>query len=140
LMPVDTALERILSRVPPVTSATLPIAVASGAVLAEDVVAGHDQPPFNASAMDGYAVRAEDVAPGVALRIAGTSQAGAGHTAPIKPGECVRIFTGAPVPPGADAVIMQEDAEQSDDTVRFRSVVASGRSIRARGNDFAHNQ
>ncbi|GHA12065.1 molybdopterin molybdenumtransferase MoeA [Devosia pacifica] len=137
LLPVDEALARILARVPPVISETVPLEQADGRVLAEPLKAQHNQPPFDASAMDGYAVRAADVEAGQPLSVIGTSQAGAGFDGTISQGEVVRIFTGAPLPGGADAVIMQEEADRKDDKVSFRSTVAAGRSVRPRGNDFA---
>ena len=91
----------ILARVPAVTPETVALADAVGRVLAAPLVATHDQPPFNASAMDGYAMRAADVTEGAKLRVIGTSQAGAGFAGVVSAGEAVRIFTGAPLPPGA---------------------------------------
>ncbi len=88
-------------------------------MLAEPLIASHNQPPFNASAMDGYAVRAQDAVSGRSLAVIGMSQAGAGFAGTVGEGQCVRIFTGAPVPAGADAVIMQEEATVSGDTVQF---------------------
>ena len=110
LLPVEAAIAAILARVPPPLGESVALAEAAGRVLFAPVVARHDQPPFDASAMDGYAVRAGDVVPGHALALIGTSQAGAGFAGQVGAGETVRIFTGAPVPTGADAVIMQEEA------------------------------
>ena len=140
LLPVEAALERILARVPAPVAETVALARASGRVLAEPLMAMHNQPPFDASAMDGYAVRAADVAPGMALRLIGTAQAGAGFAGDVGPGECVRIFTGAPVPKGADAVIMQEEARIDGANVSFEEQPRSGRSIRPLGNDFRAGQ
>lgn len=137
LLPVDEALNRILARVPDVVGESVVLAEAAGRVLAEPVVASHDQPPFNASAMDGYAMRAADVAEGVWLKIVGMSQAGAGFAGAVGVGEAVRIFTGAPVPEGADTVIMQEEAERNGDFVRFTAPARLGHSVRPRGYDFA---
>lgn len=137
LLPVDEALNRILARVPDVVGESVALAAAAGRVLAEPVVASHDQPPFNASAMDGYAMRAADVAEGVWLKIIGMSQAGAGFAGAVGVGEAVRIFTGAPVPEGADTVIMQEEAERNGDIVRFTAPARLGHSVRPQGYDFA---
>ena len=137
LKPVDEAIAAILARVPPVAAESVPLAQAAGRVLTAPVVAGHDQPPFDASAMDGYAIRAEDVADGAALRVTGVSQAGAGFRGELGAGEAVRIFTGAPLPPGADTVIMQEQAVIEGDQVRFTGPIRLGHSVRVRGNDFA---
>lgn len=137
LLPVDDALNRILARVPDVVGEGVALAEAAGRVLAAPVVASHDQPPFHASAMDGYAMRAADVAEGAWLKVIGMSQAGAGFAGTVGQGEAVRIFTGAPVPAGADTVIMQEEAERNGDLVRFTSPARLGHSVRPRGYDFA---
>lgn len=137
LLPVDEALKAILSRVPPVTREQVPLHDSLGRVLASPVIAQHDQPPFNASAMDGYAMRAADVTEGASLRVIGMSQAGAGFSGTIGTGEAVRIFTGAPLPDGADTVIMQEEAVREGDFVRFTAPARPGHSVRPKGNDFA---
>ncbi len=142
LIPVAEALARILASVrTPVSGETVPLARAAGRVLAEPVVSTRTQPPFPASAMDGYAVRAADAGTvGALLRLVGTSAAGHGFTGRIGAGETVRIFTGAPVPEGADAILIQEDAEASGDTVRVREAVEASRYIRREGLDFAAGQ
>ncbi|ODT72979.1 MAG: hypothetical protein ABS75_01850 [Pelagibacterium sp. SCN 63-23] len=137
LLPVDQALSAILGRVPAVAPEDVPLDSALGRVLAAPLIARHDQPPFDASAMDGYAMRASDVGEGTALRVIGMSQAGAGFSGIIGTGEAVRIFTGAPLPAGADTVIMQEQAERDGDLVRFTAPARLGHSVRPRGNDFA---
>lgn len=137
LLPVDEALNRILARVPEVVGESVGLGDAAGRVLAAPVIATHDQPPFNASAMDGYAMRAADVAEGVWLKVIGMSQAGAGFSGAVGAGEAVRIFTGAPVPEGADTVIMQEEAERNGDLVHFTAPARLGHSVRPRGYDFA---
>lgn len=137
LLPVDDALNRILSRVPEVVGDSIALGDAAGRVLAVPVIATHDQPPFNASAMDGYAMQAADVAEGVWLKVIGMSQAGSGFAGSVGAGEAVRIFTGAPVPEGADTVIMQEEAERNGDLVRFTAPARLGHSVRPRGYDFA---
>lgn len=140
LLPVDEAIAAILSRVPAPVSETVRLAEAAGRVLIDPVVARHDQPPFDASAMDGYAVRAADIVPGHQLTVIGQSQAGAGHASAIATGQAVRIFTGAPLPPGADTVIMQEEAHCDGDLVQFTADVRPGHSVRRRGYDFASGQ
>jgi molybdopterin molybdotransferase len=140
LLPVDDALAQILSRVPPVTPEIVALPEAVGRVLADPIIATHDQPPFNASAMDGYAMRAADVSDGAQLRVVGMSQAGAAFSGSVEAGEAVRIFTGAPVPAGADTVIMQEEAVREGDLVRFTAPARLGHSIRPTGNDFARGQ
>lgn len=140
LLPVDQALAAILARVPEPVAETVPIAAAAGRVLHAPIIAQHDQPPFNASAMDGYAMRATDVSPDAWLNVIGTAQAGAAYAGTVNPGEAVRIFTGAPVPAGADTVIMQEEAERDGQRVRFTAPARLGHSIRRRGNDFTTGQ
>lgn len=140
LLPVDDALAQILSRVPAVTPEIVALPEAVGRVLADPIIATHDQPPFNASAMDGYAMRAADVSDGAQLRVVGMSQAGAAFSGSVEAGEAVRIFTGAPVPAGADTVIMQEEAVREGDLVRFTAPARLGHSIRPTGNDFARGQ
>lgn len=140
LLPVEDAIAAIVQRVPPPVAERVPLTAALGRVLLEPVIASHDQPPFDASSMDGYAVRADDIVSGYRLAIIGVSQAGAGFAGSVGPGQCVRIFTGAPMPTRADAVIMQEEATAADGFVTFSAGTAPGRSIRARGNDFRTGQ
>ena len=139
LLPVAEALQKILAGIPgPVAPETVPVAQGAGRTLAADLSATRTQPPFPASAMDGYAVRAADVAEVPAtLRVVGTSAAGHGYSQKIGPGEAVRIFTGAPVPEGADAILIQENAEADGDAVTAREPVAAGRFLRRAGLDFA---
>lgn len=137
LLPVDDARARMLAEVSALPAETVAIADSIGRVLAEDVTAVRDQPPFAASAMDGWAVRAAD-APGT-LRIVGESAAGHGFAGTVRPGEAVRIFTGAAVPAGCDAVVIQEDATREGDTVSVPGVVA-GHHIRPAGGDFQAGQ
>jgi molybdopterin molybdotransferase len=109
------------------------LADALGRTLAEAIVARRAQPPFAASAMDGYAVRSADT-PG-RLRVIGEAGAGRALTRPLAEGECARIFTGAPVPPGADCVLIQEDAVREGDVV-IAPKVETGRHVRQAGMDF----
>lgn len=109
------------------------LAKSAGRVLAEDVVAVRDQPPFAASAMDGWAVRAADT-PG-RLTIVGESAAGHGFEGAVSSGQAVRIFTGAAVPSGCDAIVIQEDAQRESDIVRVPPV-APGTFLRPPGGDF----
>jgi molybdopterin molybdotransferase len=140
LLPVEEALAIILGRVPPIQAETVPLGEAHGRVLAEPLIATHHQPPFDASAMDGYAVRAADVKEGVWLQVVGKSQAGSRFSGVMGSGEAVRLFTGAPVPEGADTVVMQEEAVREGERVRFTAPARLGHSIRPRGNDFASGQ
>ena len=138
LLSVAEAHARLMALFAPLATETVPLAAAAGRVLAEDVVATRAQPPFAASAMDGYAVRSPDAAPGRRLRVIGTAAAGARFAGTVGEGEAVRIFTGAPVPDGADFVVIQEDVD-ADDSGRVVTVRA-GRdrdpAIRPAGGDF----
>jgi molybdopterin molybdotransferase len=138
LIPVAEALARVLASVSsPVEAETVPLAQAAGRTLAADVASSRTQPPFPASAMDGYAVRfAEASAIGASLKLIGTSAAGHGFSGRIGSGEAVRIFTGAPVPEGADAILIQEDAQAEGETVRVVEPVEQNRFIRRAGLDF----
>lgn len=140
MISVDDALARIFALIPSPVAETVPLARASGRVLAAPLVAAHSQPPFDASAMDGYAVRAADVSAGQPLRLIGVAQAGQRFAGMMAPGQCVRIFTGAPLPIGADSVIMQEDAIANGNEIRFAKAPSIGQSVRLRGNDFADGQ
>ena len=133
LLTVDDARDRMLAEIGTLPSETIPLAQSIGRVLAEDVVAVRDQPPFAASAMDGWAMRAADT-PG-SLRIVGESAAGHGFEGVVGAGEAVRIFTGAALPDGCDAMVIQEDATRDGDQVRVPGV-AAGHFIRAAGGDF----
>ncbi|MBX6367949.1 MAG: molybdopterin molybdotransferase MoeA [Rhodospirillales bacterium] len=137
MIPVEEALRRLLEPLRPVGTEQVAITEALGRVLAEDVAARRTQPPFDASAMDGYAVRAADVATVPArLRVIGSVPAGKSFAGTVGPGEAVRIFTGAPVPDGADAIIIQEDTEREGDTVVVKEAGVVGRHIRPAGLDF----
>ncbi|MBO9559923.1 MAG: molybdopterin molybdotransferase MoeA [Caulobacter sp.] len=110
---------------------------AVGRVLAAPIVADRDQPPFDASAMDGWAIRRADLTPGATFQVVGESAAGRAYAQPVQSGQAVRIFTGAPVPPGADLVVIQENAARDGDTVSFtidRDPPPS--NIRSAGGDF----
>ena len=137
----ETALARMRERIIRLDDEIVPLDRAHGRVLAEPVLADRDQPPFDASAMDGWAVRREDAAQSEALlRIVGQSAAGHRLDAPVGPGEAARIFTGAPMPPGADWVVVQEKAERSGDHVRLGPIGHASSNVRARGADFHAGQ
>ena len=136
MMPVDEALERIIRKLPALGAETVPLSAANGRVLAKPLVSTHNQPPFDSSAMDGYAVRADEVFPGKPLKLAGTAQAGARFIGMMQPGQCVRIFTGAPLPIGADSVIIQEDATANGNQISFAKAVKPGANVRKQGFDF----
>jgi len=140
MISVDEALDRIFLQLDSPQPETVPLARAHRRVLAEPLIASHTQPPFDASAMDGYAVRTAEVVPGRPLRLAGTSQAGQRFVGMMELGQCVRIFTGAPLPIGADAVIMQEQATANGNLISFEKTPPVGQSIRRRGHDFQQGQ
>src|SRR6476646_11497065 len=123
LLSVAEALARVTQGLEPLDAERVKLDQARGRVLAEDLTSGLTQPPFDASAMDGYAVRAADVATLPAtLRLIGEALAGRGFDGEVGQGEAVRIFTGAPVPKGADTIVIQEDAEQAHGVVTARRV------------------
>lgn len=140
LLSVDAALVKILASVSaPVGSEDLPLADALGRTLAADVVARRTQPPVDVSAMDGYAVRAAELAaPGARLKLVGEIAAGKGFDAALHANECVRIFTGAPVPTGADAILLQEDAVVEDGWLAAKA--PPGPHIRTKGLDFIEGE
>jgi molybdopterin molybdotransferase len=137
LLPVEEARARMLAQVAALPAQTIALKDAIGRVLAEDVAAVRDQPPFTASAMDGWALRSGD-SPG-ALLIVGESAAGHGYDGVLEAGQAVRIFTGAAVPAGADTIVIQEDATRERERV---AVPAStpGANIRPAGGDFRAGQ
>ena len=143
LLPVDEATRRLLEAAVPVAdSETLPLADCDGRILVADLAARLTQPPFDASAMDGYALSSAD-APEIGSVLTVIGQAAAGHafTGTVGQGEAVRIFTGAPVPTGADTILIQEDAEVLEGgKIRTTFEVAAGRHIRPRGQDFAEGE
>jgi molybdopterin molybdotransferase len=142
LLPVSEALARILATAPsPLPIERIALHDAHRRTLGEDLLAPRDQPPFPASAMDGYAVRAADVANAPAsLRVIGTSAAGHPFAGALGPGEAVRIFTGAPVPQGADAIVIQEDTRAAEGIVTVNEGAPEGRFMRPAGLDFAKGE
>jgi molybdopterin molybdotransferase len=138
LIPVEEALRRVIASVAePVGAERVRIEDAVGRTLAGDLAALRTQPPFAASAMDGYAVQAADLGIVPArLTVVGRSVAGRGYSGEIAPGKAVRIFTGAPIPDGADAIVIQEDTDLGDPEVEVREHPIPGRFIRPAGLDF----
>jgi len=141
LLPVEEALARILRGVVPLGVETVDIGNAAYRVLAQHIYARLTQPPFDASAMDGFALRAADIAKLPAtLSLIGEAAAGRAFDGVLHSGEAVRIFTGAPVPEGADTVVMQENASWGDGAVTIGEGAAQGAAIRPRGQDFAEGE
>jgi molybdopterin molybdotransferase len=135
LLSIGEALDRVLDGIEPLEAERVPIADAAGRILAEDARAVVDLPPFDRSAMDGYAVRAADIEPGVALRIAADVAAGGPAAEPLAPGDAAPISTGAPIPPGADAVLQSEHTTVDGPSVIPDRTVPPGMHVRVRGED-----
>lgn len=133
MLSVQEALDRILRHVPPVATERVPLGQALGRVLAETVVSAIDLPTWDNSAMDGFAVRTADL-PG-RLRVLETVAAGAVPQFTVEKGTATRIMTGAPMPAGADAVVMVEDSEVEGEEVSFRHAPREGQHIRRKGSD-----
>ena len=138
MIPVDEALDNLFALVGgPVATETVPLVQAAGRVLAADVTATRDQPPFAASAMDGYAVIASEAVPGATFEVIGEAAAGSGYGGRVASRQAVRIFTGAPLPSGADRVVIQEDTEAAGDgRIRLTDGLDTGPHVRAAGGDF----
>lgn len=138
LISVEDALDRLLAPAVRLKAETVPLTEAGGRILAEPIVARRTHPPFDGSAMDGYAVRAQDVATLPArLRVIGESAAGRRFAGRVGKAEAVRIFTGAPVPDGADTILVQENATSAgSDLIDVDETVAPHKHIRRAGLDF----
>ena len=138
LISVAEALARVLADAAPLPAENTPLAQAHDRVLAADLTATRMQPPADVSAMDGYAVRAADVANAPAtLRLVGEVAAGHPFTGKVGPGETVRIFTGGVLPSGADTVVIQEMARRDGEKVTVTAATPKGKNVRAAGLDFA---
>lgn len=137
LMPIEEAMEKMLSPIKPIqTTLRLPLADAIGFVLAQDILSPINVPPFDNSAMDGYAIRRADLSQQAVLPLAGKSFAGQPFEGEWPAGSCIRIMTGAKIPDGADAVVMQENTEVSDEGIRFlQTDVKPNNNIRPTGDD-----
>jgi molybdopterin molybdotransferase len=136
LMSADDALARILAGVPTLPAVETPLLDALGLVLVDDVAADRDVPPFRNSAMDGYAVRGDDVASApVELRVVGEVAAGGFPERTVGRGEAMRIMTGAPMPDGADTVVRVEDTDNASDLVTITAATSKGMAIRHAGED-----
>ena len=138
LLSVAEALDRVLAQAAPLPAENVPLSEAGGRVLALDLNALRTQPPADVSAMDGYAVRAADVAGApVRLKVIGEVAAGRPFDAAVGPGEAARIFTGGVVPAGADSIVIQEHTKKGDGGwVEIERPTSKGRHVRAHGLDF----
>ncbi|MGB3408251.1 MAG: molybdopterin molybdotransferase MoeA [Jannaschia sp.] len=128
---------QLLALVTPLEAEVVPLRAAAGRALAETLVARHDQPPFSASAMDGFVVARTDVSAGDSFRVIGESAAGHPFEGPVGPGEAVRIFTGAPIPTGGQRVVIQEDVARDGDRISVKDALETGHHIRPAAGDFA---
>lgn len=133
---VEDARARILDGAGRLGVETVALEASLGRVLAQTITAPRPQPPFDASAMDGWAIRRADYAPGKAFAITGESAAGKAYPRPVRTDQAVRIFTGAPVPAGADLVVIQEEAVRDGDMVRFEAGETPKSNTRPAGGDF----
>ncbi|WP_421904399.1 gephyrin-like molybdotransferase Glp [Mameliella sp.] len=138
MISVSEALDQLFALAEPLPVETVPLVQAAGRVLAQPVTARRDQPPFPASAMDGYAV--PEAAPGQRFTVIGESAAGTRFEGSVGPGEAVRIFTGAPVPEGAVRIIIQEDVTRDGETITLNEDLDDNPYIRPAGTDFRVGQ
>ncbi|MGI3210609.1 molybdopterin molybdotransferase MoeA [Roseovarius tibetensis] len=136
MISVSDALERLFALVATLDVEPVPLVEASGRVLAHDVAATRDQPPFAASAMDGYAIRDDAAAPGARFAVIGEAAAGHGFGGAVRDGEAVRIFTGAPLPAGTDRVVMQEDVTVDGAWITLSQSLDPKDHVRPAGSDF----
>src|SRR5438445_3704156 len=135
MLTVEEALEAILSRVGPLGAERVDVLASLGRTLAEAIVSRRVIPPWANSSMDGYAVRAADTGKGATLSVVGRVEAGALPARAVGRGEAMRIFTGAPLPSGTDAVVPQEDVDAADGHVTLRGAVEAAAYVRAAGED-----
>lgn len=140
MISVEAALAQLLSLVGPLDIEHVPLRHAAGRVLARDVAATRTQPPFAASSMDGYALRRAEVEPDAMFKVVGEAAAGHRFEGALRAGQAVRIFTGAPVPQGADFVVIQEDVIRRGDLITLGHRVGTKDNIRPAGGDFEVGQ
>jgi len=136
LITLESALGQILAMLDPLgNDEQVHLKSALGRVLAEDIIAPLPLPPFTNSAMDGYALPLQGLRLEQPLTVVGKAMAGHPHSGNVQPGQCVRIFTGAPVPAGCEAVIIQEQVERQGDKIHLRHMPSPGENIRPAGGD-----
>ncbi|WP_299404251.1 gephyrin-like molybdotransferase Glp [uncultured Roseobacter sp.] len=136
MISVAEALDQLFALVAPMDIETIPLRQAAGRVLARDVTAARTQPPFDASSMDGYALRRAEVEPDAMFKVVGEAAAGHSYQGRIGAGQCVRIFTGAPMPQEADFVVIQEDVTRRGDVITLNRDMDSKDNVRPAGGDF----
>ncbi len=137
MISVEAALSHVFDLVTTTATERVPLVQAAGRVLAEPVSARRSQPPFPASAMDGYAVDTAEAEPGAQFKVIGTAAAGHGFSGHVGPGQAVRIFTGAPLPVGASRVVIQENVTRNGTLITLNPDLDAGPHIRPAGDDFA---
>lgn len=137
MITVDDALGHLFALAHSLPTQNVPLVDAAGHVLSQDVAAQHEQPPFAASAMDGYAVAGDLVTAGQGFIVIGEAAAGHGFAGTVAKGEAVRIFTGAPLPHGTNHVVIQEDVVRTDDTITLNANVEDKPNVRPAGADFS---
>ncbi|NNE53093.1 MAG: molybdopterin molybdenumtransferase MoeA, partial [Sulfitobacter sp.] len=140
MISVTEARAALFALVSPLEVEEVPLRAAAGRVLARDVTAARTQPPFPASSMDGYALRRTEVEPDAMLKVVGEAAAGQRFEGTLRPGQAVRIFTGAPVPAGADFVVIQEDVTRRGDLITLGHNIGNKDNIRPAGGDFTAGQ
>lgn len=140
MITVAQALEHLFTLTKPMDVEEIPLRAAAGRILARDVSAQRTQPPFAASSMDGYAMRLAEVEPDAMFKVVGESAAGHRYTGTLNAGQAVRIFTGAPVPEGADFVVIQEDVTRRGDLITLGHKIGEKDNIRPAGGDFTQGQ
>ena len=136
MIPVSEALEHLFRIVSPLTAETTPLRHAAGRVLAKTVTSKRTQPPFAASAMDGYAVKGQEVERDCMFKVVGEAAAGHAWSGTLGAGQAVRIFTGAPLPDGSDCVVIQEDVTRKDDLITITGDTRGATNVRPAGGDF----
>lgn len=136
MISVEAARAALFSLVAPLPSEVVSLRASAGRVLALDAISNRTQPPFDASAMDGYAVKRQELERDAMFQVVGEAAAGHGWTGALGPGQAVRIFTGAPVPAGADTVVIQEDVSRTGDLITITADPEHGTNIRPAGGDF----
>ena len=140
MISVSEARAHLLELVSPLGTELVPLAGAAGRVLADDVAARRDQPPFAASAMDGYALKSAEVELHAMFKVIGEAAAGHGFDGTVGAGQAVRIFTGAPIPDGADFVVIQEDVTAKGTLITITDAPGDNPNVRPRGGDFKNGQ
>jgi molybdopterin molybdotransferase len=136
----EQALAKVLAAVQPLDAQSVDLLAACGRFSAADLFAALPSPAFDNSSMDGYAVDSKSCGANARLKVAGAQPAGADRGLMLRPGEAIRVFTGAPIPRGADAVIMQEDVRAEGDAVVLQAAVEPGENIRRQGSDLCTGQ